>query len=262
MFSFGKRILGVVLAAIISLAAAYFGTKANYEKTGKLTSPFDYLDKPSLLATVNTQQSTINSKKDDKPKEAAKTYLIEQVPFTPQAPHAVWDAVHKEACEEASALMAARYFKGGRSGLIGADNAEAEIQQLVAWQKEKFGYFEDTDVAQTAQILREYYGIDQVAVRYDISIEDILNEVGKGKLVIVPAAGRRLGNPFYTPPGPLYHMLVVIGYTRDQVITNDPGTRRGLGFRFNQDVFFNAVHDWTGNKDTIETGRKAMIVVG
>ena len=29
-----------------------------------------------------------------------------------------------------------------------------------------------------------------------------------GKLVIVPAAGRQLGNPYYKAPGPVYHMLV------------------------------------------------------
>ena len=252
-----KRTIGFIVLAVAVLVISWYGTKRNYEKTGKFTVSFDYLEKPSLLTTINSQPSIINQQK-----EQPKSYLIEQVPFTPQAPHANWDAVHKETCEEASALMAARYAKGERSAIISPDEAEAELQRIIVWERDQFGYFEDTNVEETARILKDFYGLLDVSVRYDFALEDIKKEVGQGKLVIVPAAGRRLGNPFYTPPGPLYHMLVVIGYTRDKIITNDPGTKRGLGFRYDNDVFFGAIHDWTGNKDTIESGKKAMIVVG
>lgn len=254
---------GIIILAGIVLVAVWYGVKRTYEKTGRFTASFDYLEKPLIIRTETAEPSKFSptAPTSDSP-APPKTILIEQVPFTPQAPHANWDAVHKETCEEASVLMAARFVAGERSGLISPDDAEAELQRIIAWEREKFGYFEDTDAAQTASILKEFYGLANVSVRHDITLQDIKKEVGQGKLVIVPAAGRQLGNPFYTPPGPLYHMLVVIGYTRDQIITNDPGTKRGLGFRYDNEVFFNAIHDWTGNRDTIETGPKAMIIVG
>lgn len=256
-----KRALGILIVAGIAFVAAWYGVKRSYETTGRLTSSFDYLEKPTIIRTQTASPAepppavaTANS--------SPKTFLIEQVPFTSQAPHANWDAVHKETCEEASALMAARYAKGERGATISPEDAEAELQRIIAWERETFGYFEDTSVEQTALILRDFYNLPNISVRHDITLQDVKKETGQGKLVIVPAAGRQLGNPFYTPPGPLYHMLLVIGYTRDQIITNDPGTKRGLGFRFRSDVFFNAIHDWTGNKDTIESGPKAMIIVG
>lgn len=253
-----KRLIGIGLAIFISFIAAYYGTKRNYEQTGTFTAGFDYLDKPLIVQTPE-----VNPKSEPKPitPPSPATFLIDQVPFTPQAPHAVWDALHEDACEEAAVLMAARYASGERSGLINPDTAEAEIQKIVAWERDKFGYFEDTTVEQTAQILREYYGLNNVSVRHDISISDIKKELGQGKLVIVPAAGRLLGNPFFKQPGPIYHMLLLIGYTKDTIITNDPGTKRGEGFRYKNETLYHAIHDWTGNDDTIETGRKVMIVV-
>ena len=60
--------------------------------------------------------------------------------------------------------------------------------------------------------------------------------------------------------GPLYHMLVVKGYTKDgTIITNDPGTRRGADFLYDPDALFNAVHDWNGGN--VNEGAKVMVVV-
>lgn len=258
-----KWIIGALLVSGVVPVIIWYGIKRNYEKTGRFTASFDYLEKPLIIHTETAEPTkpsptTVTSDSPSPP----KTFLIDEVPFTSQAPHANWDAVHKETCEEASALMAARYVNGERSGTIAPDDVEAELQRIITWERETFGYFEDTNVEETARILKEFYNLPNISVRHDITLEDIKKEVGGGKLVIVPAAGRQLGNPFYTPPGPLYHMLLVIGYTRDQIITNDPGTKRGLGFRFDNDIFYNAIHDWTGNKDTIETGPKAMIIIG
>ncbi len=51
------------------------------------------------------------------------------VPFTVQAPNANWDEVHKEACEEASALMILRYFDG--KTIAGPADAETGINELI-----------------------------------------------------------------------------------------------------------------------------------
>ncbi|MBI3495252.1 hypothetical protein HY065_01345 [Candidatus Berkelbacteria bacterium] len=54
---------------------------------------------------------------------------------------------------------------------------------------------------------------------------------------------------------------MVVGYTKHQIITNDAGTKRGLGYRYDDNVFINAIHDWPGSAEKIQSGRKAMIVV-
>lgn len=179
------------------------------------------------------------------------------VPFTPQAPHANWDLPYKETCEEASLLMVARYKRG--EPIVSREDADKEILELVEFENNYFGYYEDTTAEETAKIARKYYGFESTEVVYDFTIEDIKKELAQGNPVLVPAAGRQLGNPYFRRPGPLYHMLVIRGYTKDKFITNDPGTRRGEKFVYDYDVLMNAVHDWNGGE--VESGRRVMIVV-
>jgi len=92
------------------------------------------------------------------------------------------------------------------------------------------------------------------------SVNDIKEIIASGKLVIVPAAGRELGNPFYRSPGPLYHMLLIKGYTQNRFITNDAGTKRGENYPYDFDTVTNANHDWNGGN--VEAGAKKIIIVG
>jgi len=179
------------------------------------------------------------------------------IPFSSQAPFGIWDEVHKETCEETSAMMATRFIKD--LGINSADEADKELLKLVDWQQNFFGFWKDTDAEQTATIIQKFYGISGVEVKYNITLEDIKNEIVQGNPVIIPAAGRLLGNPYYTPPGPYYHMVVVRGYTKDKIITNDPGTKHGENYAYKNDIFYNAIHDW--NKGDVINGKKAMIVV-
>ncbi|KKR45570.1 MAG: hypothetical protein UT82_C0026G0013, partial [Parcubacteria group bacterium GW2011_GWB1_40_14] len=92
------------------------------------------------------------------------------------------------------------------------------------------------------------------------TVDTIKRELAAGNPIIVPAAGRELGNPYFTSPGPLYHMLVIRGYTSDdKFITNDPGTRRGEEYTYKFDILMNAIHDWNGG-DVIN-GKKVIIVL-
>ncbi len=181
------------------------------------------------------------------------------VPFIVQAPFGNWDLPYQEACEEASVLMVDAFFKN--KNLSESDSQKA-IQNLVDWENKRFGFYKDTTAEQTALMLKEYFGYSKVFVRYDqdVTVEAIKKEIRLGNLVLLPAAGRLLGNPYFHAPGPLYHMLVVKGWTKDgRFITNDPGTKRGKNFLYKPAVLMNAVHDW--NVQDITKGRKAMIVV-
>jgi len=181
------------------------------------------------------------------------------VPFAAQAPYRIWDAVHEETCEEASLLMVDAYYKKIKK--ITPATAEAGLLKLVDYQKKIFGFFEDTDAAQTARLLKDYFGYKNVAVTYNINIEDIKKELAAGRPVIVPAAGKLLGNPYFRGGGPDYHMLVIKGYTKDGFfITNDPGTRRGADYLYKFDKLYQAIDDWDSQKAAL-SGRKAMIVI-
>lgn len=179
------------------------------------------------------------------------------VPFTSQAPHAHWDEVHEETCEEAAALMVDAFFD---VRALTPDAVEVELRELIQWEMERFGYFKDTTAEETALILQDFYGYDTVEVSYEVSEEAIREVLRQHLPVIVPSYGRALGNPNFRGDGPLYHMLVIRGYTEDgRFITNDPGTRNGEEYVYDSGVLLNAIHDW--NDGNVEEGRKAMIVV-
>jgi hypothetical protein len=191
------------------------------------------------------------------------------VPFQSQAPRGDWSLPWQEACEEASSILVEAYWRG--IGLT-VDEMERRILALVAWERSHFGYYEQTTSAQTAQMIREVYGYKKVTVKYDATISDIEDNVRAGRPVIVPMAGRLLHNPYYTAPGPIYHMLVVKGIAANgDIITNDVGTRHGYNYMYSPSVFLNAMHDLPqGGSDFpagvdqeqwIETGRRAIIIV-
>lgn len=178
------------------------------------------------------------------------------VPFTTQSPFAEWTEQDNESCEEAAALIVHYYWQ---EKTFTKEIAKQEIQAVVDFENEHFGFYKDTTAEQTAEFIKLLWGYKKVEVQYDISIDDIKREVAQGRPVIVPSAGRMLGNPNFKAPGPIYHMLVVRGWTKDMIITNDPGTRKGEGYQYKPEVLYNAIHDWNGGD--VDNGRKAMIVV-
>ena len=179
------------------------------------------------------------------------------IPFTSQAPHANWDLPYQEACEEASILMASWFIEGVTSRT--KDEADREILELVAWQEATFGYYKDTTVKETLRILHERFAYTDAYIIENPTIKEITEAVSFGYPVIVPAAGKLLDNPYFSGDGPLYHMLVIRGYTDDEFITNDPGTRRGEQFRYKKQHIIDVMHDWNGG-DVIN-GKKAVIIV-
>ncbi|MBN2058707.1 MAG: C39 family peptidase [Candidatus Saganbacteria bacterium] len=192
-----------------------------------------------------------------------KAYI--SVPFLCQAPRADWSQPWQDACEEAAVIMAMDYMmrnrvQGSGSWVLGK---EKEILELVEFQIKKYGGHFDLTAEQAARLIRDFYKYNDISVRYDIVVNDIKSELAAGHLVLAPMAGRLLGNPYYTPPGPAYHYMLFKGYDdrTGEFITNDMGTRRGRNYRYKYQVAYNAIHDWTGSKQTIASGRKAVIVI-
>lgn len=206
---------------------------------------------------------------DTLPRNDTKEVPVEYnlaVPFQAQAPFANWDMPYQEACEEASLIMAYKFFMGRP---LSAHEMDVNIQKMVDWQMEKFGYYADTTSEQVAQTAIEYFGLS-AELDYNVTTENIKSIISQNKLIIIPAAGRILPNPYFSGHGPLYHMLVIRGYTDEYFITNDPGTKRGEEFLYKYNDLINAVHDWDHDYDMYSnevqaekmlTGDKVMIVI-
>jgi len=182
------------------------------------------------------------------------------VPFLCQAPDGDWREPWQDACEEAALVMAVHYV---RHEPLDKKIGKKEILALVKYQVAHYGGHYDLTAAQAAKLLRDFYHFTDYRLSYRFTVQEIKKELAAGNLVITPLAGRLLRNPYYTPPGPAYHYLVFIGYddAKGEFITNDQGTRRGKGFRYKYNVAYNAIHDWTGSKATIGSGRKALLVI-
>ncbi|MFA7319338.1 MAG: VanZ family protein [Parcubacteria group bacterium] len=211
---------------------------------------------------VTPPQPSPEYKRGGKAMESAAAPLPEKisvsVPFASQAPLGKWDALHEEACEEASIVMLEYYV--AQKGLA-PENAEKQIQSMVKFEIKNYGDYKDTTAVETAKLAGDFYGLQNLKVIYDFSVSDLKKYLALGKPIIIPAAGRALGNPYFTPPGPLYHNLVLTGYDGDMIIVNDPGTKRGAGYEYDINVLYDAIHDFPGKAEDIEKGRKAMIVL-
>jgi len=189
--------------------------------------------------------------------------VLFDVPFTSQAPFGNWmDARKQDGCEEAAAIMAMAWVRGDK---LDPKSADDEINNIAKYEEDTIGTFHDTSAFDTIEtIFKGYFEYDNVEVRYRIGKQEIIKELMAGNLVIVPTRGQLLGNPNYTPPGPITHNIVVIGYDikTKKFITNDPGTRNGRGYRYDEDVLEGALLDYpTGAHEKIDEEKTAMIVV-
>lgn len=218
-----------------------------------------------LPVDSSAENTNIEAKTKDNSGEANKkapavlpSKVLLSVPFGTQSPYAIWDERDEESCEEASIVMV-HYFLQKKK--LTAETMRQELDKLIAFQVKYYGDYIDSDAAGIVRIAREYYGYKQAEARYDITIEDLKKELAAGNPVIIPAAGRLLGNPYFSGPGPLYHVLVLIGYNSKGFIANDPGTRRGEKYFYSYNILYNSIHDFPGSKEKILQGRKAMVVI-
>jgi hypothetical protein len=284
-----KRWIPVAAIVLVAVVGAYFGRgylRDAYDawRAPKLPTAARYQPKPAdagvmpsvpdapspfepgystsehfVLETSPTVKGTPQEQKDPLAFEGtlpAEANL--DVPFTTQAPFSNWDMPYQEACEEASTIMVDSFYKG-QSGKIDQTSADTAILKFVNYEKATLGFYADTTAEELAKVIRDYMGYKTVIVKPLESIDDIKQAVALGYPVIVPMAGKLLGNPNFKNGGPLYHMLVIRGYTPDLIITNDPGTRKGFGYTYSYDTIMKAAHDWNGGKVT--EGKRVIIVV-
>ncbi len=186
------------------------------------------------------------------------------VPFVTQAPLAQWeDKRFQDACEEASILMAHQWVGGDKQ--LSNEDATTALIEIFEAQKPLFGEQTiDTSTSDTALLMEEFFG-HKVSVVNNFALEEMLQVLARGQIIIVPTDGKKLKNPYFSGDGPERHMLVVTGFDnrKKRFITNDPGTKRGKEYAYSYDVLYESIRDYeTGVKEPIEVQKKAMIIVG
>ena len=214
-----------------------------------------FVFKPKKLQkeTVIQTQSTKQTEGQEQPLAIPEKYSID-VPFTSQSPFATWDEDENSGCEEASLIMAWHWLQEDVVGKISPAQAEQEIRNLIAFENEKYDNSFDTSAKDTAQTFTDYYKNKNIKLKYDFMVNEIVEEISKGNIVIVPAHGIALKNPNFKQPGPETHMLLITGYDQNtkEFTTNDPGTKRGQDYIYSYDVLFDAIRDYpTGNHEPI-----------
>ncbi len=243
------KVLGVVLLVVLAGGAAFALQRANNgPKNEPYVPPSDAKPDETIPDAVKTEDSK---------------YILLDVPFTSQAPTGNWaDPRQQDGCEEAGLLMAWSWVNGVKS--LVPKEAEKTIIDMVKFEEQNYGDVPDIDAATVVKLMKDYFHYDKITVKYDITIEDIKKELLAGHLVLVPANGQKLGNPNYTGAGPVTHDIVIKGFddNKQQVITNDSGTRNGKSYVYSYKTIMNAIVDYPTGHHESQAGRpKAMIVV-
>lgn len=255
-----KKYLIILLFLIITFAGC--------KKGSFFASNNDFLDKPNIFTTNQTNQElSANNQIETIP----DSFYIENVPFVSQAPFRVWDDLHNEACEEAAVLSVIYYLKNQHPG---AQEIDQDLIKAINWQEQNFGGHYDLPLEKVKELVEKYFS-QKAEIIINPSIDDIKKQVSKNKPVILPTAGRTLGNPYFRSPGPVYHMIVVRGYNdkTQEFIVHDVGTNtKGEDYHYKYQKLYDAVHDmpsWPMDKNKLDadpelifSGQKAMIVIG
>ncbi len=180
------------------------------------------------------------------------------VPFTSQAPDGVWNALHEDACEEAAVYMVIRYYQGATETVIAVEEANAELERVVQLET-SMGLGVSISAQEVVDTVEAGYDGFRAELVTNPTVDDLKQLLADGHPVIVPAAGRQLGNPNFSGEGPLYHMYTLRGYTEEGFITNEPGTRLGRNYFYSTNTVMNAIRDWNGGD--VYNGARVVIVI-
>lgn len=220
------------------------------------------LRESEVMGSTDNNEVKTDTDKIATPVQIKKT----KAPFTSQAPLGDWsDQRFQDGCEEASIAMAIKWVQG--KAFVSPSEAQQEIINISKFEEKTFGHYIDASVEDVGKIFSQFYGFENFVIKRDIVSADLISELEKGNIILIPAYGRALKNPNYTAPGPIAHMLVIVGYDpkTGEFITNDPGTKKGEGYRYDEKVLFEAIWAYPSGKDhpsvPKSTEQKAMLVV-
>ena len=263
-----KKFILPVLILMTCLLAGFF-----LASIWKKSSPTVQKNVPTATAqppapieekTVAENQSQPLTIEDTVPTEKN---ILQTVPFVVQAPFGNWsDPNFQNACEEASMVMAIGWVNNEKT--ISPTEAQKRILAIIGFENKTLGYSADTNAFDMEKIFQQYFKHKNVVAKENVTLADLKTELANGKLVLVSVFGQALKNPNFTAPGPIAHMLVLIGYdpATQEFITNDPGTKHGAGYRYDENLLFGAIWEYPSGKTippvpTPSKMKKAMLSI-
>jgi hypothetical protein len=257
---FSKTSLVIVLIFVVAACAAILYIHKRWPTISIVPLQSNSTQNNSASNTTATNNSSTSTPPASSSSNSLPATFSLPIPFTPQAPTGNWDTLHNEACEEAAAIMANAYLTGDKDVVMPAASVESQITTLTNWEQQNFGYYLDTTAAETAKMIEGAYGLKtQIISNY--SEEQVKQALNDHEVVIIPEDGQLLGNPNYRTPGPIYHMLVIRGYTPDAIITNDSGTKNGRNYSYSFSTIYDAGANWDHNTNTIDKNVHIAIIV-
>lgn len=178
------------------------------------------------------------------------------VPFTTQAPNFNWGQPWQDACEE-TAIAMVDYFYSNKK--FTPASAEKSILEIINAKNNFIGKSLDENAKTIIDIINGFLAWEAYLVK-NPALEQLKNEIDNGRPIIVPVHGKYLRNPYFRNGGPDYHSIVISGYDdeKNEFIVEEPGTRRGLDFRYSYDTIMNAMHDFLPGLQT-KFGEKIAI---
>jgi len=254
-----KKLSGKILIKVEDLGKAYY--------INPIDLSLHYLGSPQnafeLMRNLGLGITNTNLEKITKYDPNKKWTLINQaVPFTPQAPNAEWEIdIFQDGCEEASMIMALAWVN---NETLNPQIAKEKIKAISEYEVEYLGGYHDASAYDISRLIKEYYKYNNILYKENVTINQIIEELKNGNVIIAPMNGQKLKNIHFTPPGSINHMLVITGYdeSRHEFITNDPGTKRGEGYRYSEKIIFNSLRDYpTGYHEPNLKINKNIIVI-
>ena len=231
-----------------------------------ITNPEELIDSVTTPTKEQLIESEIISPPSSTPEVSAVESLSSKavVPFISQAPLSQWDDIYQQdGCEEAAAIMAMAWV----SGKTKLDKTEARdlILEISNFEKEKYGEALDVHVEDVVSwIFKDWFKYDKVRLLENTTLEQMKKELAAGNIILAPTNGQALKNPNFKSPGPERHMVVITGYdaAKKTFITNDPGTRNGENYRYNENLLYKAIRVYpTGYHQEIVGEEKTVIIV-
>lgn len=204
--------------------------------------------------TLETPTTTLLVEESEQQEVVEVASMNLDVPFTSQAPEKNWDQPWQDACEEAAVLMMDAYYRNYKLSPLFAKD---EMQKMVNWETEK-GWGGSIEIEKIQQLVASKLVNQNSKIIEDPTVDQIKAYLSAGHPVYVVADGKALPNPHFQNDGPVYHALVIRGFTETKFITNDPGTQFGENFMYKYDDLMNAIRDWNGGD--VQNGRRVVLV--
>lgn len=265
---FPARLSGMILLDVEKNGEAYYIYPKNNKKyyLGRPADAFKIMSDLGVgISNAGLTSIPIRTTSGSSPLNIPSTssIVLQNVPFSSQAPFGLWSDLRQEdGCEEASSFMAVEWALGQT---FTKQRAEDNILGSSDYTLKKYGEYRDVSSTDTLNwIIKDYFNYKNASQKKGATKQDIINELKKGNVIIAPMNGQALHNPNFIQPGPPHHKLLIKGYDPIQkvFITNDPGTRKGNSYEYNEDVLYNAIRDYkTGLHEPDTDIAKNIIIV-